>query len=519
MKKNDNGLNEEKAEKKPRNFKKFKYGSMSMIVVVLVVAIVVVLNIVISLLMKRYPIKADLTADKRYELCDESIDALKNMTDKVEITVTYPKETLMQYQYYQMLPELLDKYSVYANSGNGSIDINYVNLTKDPDVVSKFSDYYNGNITEGSIVIFNKEKEKVKVISIYSLFQSPSQSYYSTDNSVTFTGESALTSAILSVTDANPVNAAFASLINQAYVYGEDSGSYYSTNQFKSLLASNGYECSDIDVMTDEINPEEIDLLVIPAPSVDFSEDVIAKFEDFLYNNGSYGKHIIYISNLYAMELPNLEEFLAKWNIQVEDAVILDDTNMIKSTISSLGGTTPAPVASIADADAVGELPNESLPVAVPFAREITVLDKNSEYVTSPLLVSSDTSYITYLSDDQQASDEKKSRNIAVLSRRERSEGMDVLTSSVLVFGSAFISDPSLITNTSAYNNANVLLNTVNTMTGKENGVVIPQKNLQVQTLALTAKQGKLLGTLVIYIIPLIVVVIGFAVFMRRRNR
>ena len=57
------------------------------------------------------------------------------------------------------------------------------------------------------------------------------------------------------------------------------------------------------------------------------------------------------------------------------------------------------------------------------------------------------------------------------------------------------------------------------TMTGKESSFVIPQKNLQQETLALTASQVKIVRTVVIYIIPLLVVVAGVIVFIRRKNR
>lgn len=511
--------NNENTEKKPRNFKKFKYGSMSMVVIVLVVAIVVVINIIVGLLMKRYPIKADLTADKRYELCDETIGVLKSMDKDVEITVTYPKETLMQYSYFQMIPEILDKYSVYAQAGEGSIDVNYVDITKNPDVVSKYSKYYNGTISEGFIIIY--ADEKVKVTQIYNLFQQNSSSGYQTSSgsSVSFVGESTITSAIMSVTDANPINAAFATFMNSAYVYGEDSSLYYSTEQFKNLLASNGYECSDIDVMSDDISPDDYQLLVIPAPTSDFNEDVIAKLEDFLYNDGNYERHLIYISSLSAMELPNIEEFLAKWNLQIEDAVIMDDQNSINSYVGSLGGTAVAPIATIADTEAVGELPNESLPVVAPLSREVTILNKNTEYVMSAVLTSSSSSYLTALDETTEISDEKGARNIAAISKRERAEGLSVYTSSILAVGTAYMSDPTIAANTSAYNNSNLLLNIVNTMTGKENSFVIPQKNIQEQTLALTASQGRGIRNVVMYVIPLIVVASGVIVFIRRKNR
>ena len=124
-------------QKKPKNFKKLKFGSMSIAVVVLVIAIVIVLNLMCGLLMKRYPIKLDLTPDNRYELTDESIDAVKAIDKDIEITVMTTKnyfDSLSQqyeamfYQYYgaivempfNIIPEILEKYTVYAEQGSGS---------------------------------------------------------------------------------------------------------------------------------------------------------------------------------------------------------------------------------------------------------------------------------------------------------------------------------------------------------------------------------------------------------------
>jgi len=503
--------NNENTGKSPKNFKKFKYGTMSVVVIVLVIAIVVVINVIAGIVMKRYPLKLDLTADKRFELCDETIDALKKLDKDVEITVTYPKEVLLQYNYYQMVPEILDKYSVYAKAGSGNIDVNYIDVNKDPDLVAKYKKNYNGDINEGQIVIASGEQ--VKVSPVVALFNQAS------DGSITFMGESAITSAIMSVTDANPVNAVFLSMMGDSYVYGNDASAHYCIQSFKNLIASNGYECTEADIMNADISTENCDLIAIPAPIYDYSEDVISKLEDFLYNDGMYGKNVIYIANLYATDLPNLEEFLAKWNIQMEDAVIYDDNASMNASLFISKDPVSAPILSIADAEAVGTLPNENLPVVAPMARQLSILDKNSEYVTSSVLTSSNTSYLLPLTEDTKVEEGNGPRDVMVLSKRERAEQFDVYTSNVLAVGSAYMADPLLISSTNAYNNANLLLNSVNTMTGKENSFVIPQKELQRQTLALDSSQLKVIGNVVIYVIPLLVVAAGVIVFVRRRNR
>lgn len=521
MKNKENTENIETAEKKPRNFKKFKYGSMSVAVIVLVVAIVVVINVICSLMMKRYPLKLDLTADNRYELTDETINALKSMDADVEITVTYPKETLLQYSYYQMIPEILEKYSVYAKAGDGDITVDYIDVNKDPDKISKYKKYYNGDITEGCIVIYSGEQVKVTSIGLFS--------QDSSTGAISFTGESTLTSAIMAVTDANPVKAVFLSYMDEtglenqdqsSLVYGDDARAYYCVESYKSLLSAQGYDCSDTYVTGSTISPDDYDLVVIPAPSNDFTEDMISQLEDFLYNDGNYGKNVIYISNLYATDLPNIEEFLAKWNIQVEDNYIVDDTNAVNASLYVASGYTyPCPLATISDSDSVGTLPNENLPIAAPLSRELTILDKNSEYVTSAVLTSADTAYTASLDESGTVSDEQSAKNFIVLSKRERAEQYDVYTSSVLAIGSAYMADPTLLSNSSTYNNANLLLNMTNTLTGKDSSYVIPDKELEQQTLALENSQLSRIRTVVIYIIPLIVVAAGVVVFVRRKNR
>ena len=136
--------------KKPKNFKKVKYGSMSIAVMVLVIVLVVILNLIAGYASKRAPLKIDLTADNRYELSDESIDFLRNKLDKdVEVIITCPKaefeelsasaEFFYLYNYgikldcpYDMIPVLLEKYEMYANQGKGKLSVRYVDLDKNP---------------------------------------------------------------------------------------------------------------------------------------------------------------------------------------------------------------------------------------------------------------------------------------------------------------------------------------------------------------------------------------------------
>lgn len=510
----------ETGEKKPKNLKKFKYGSMSVIVIVLVIAIVVVVNVITSILMNRYPLKVDLTSDKRYELCEETQDVLKSLETDIEIAVMIPKETLLAADYYNMIPKILEQYQVYAEQGKGEIKLDYIDTTKDPDKVTKYSKYYNGELGAGSVVVFSPEKERAEVSYVGQMFSTGGTSQYDPSTNIRFTGESTITSAIIAVTDANPVKCAYmlyADKEHQTPAYNMQQ-SYYAEIFLEQFLTKNGYQAEYIDIYTSEISSDDYDMVIIPGIEADISEDTVNALDTFLYNDGNYGKSVAYLGGVYGSSmLPNLAEFLAKWNISVSDGFINDEQSCMTVTVSAAGSAGLVPIVNIADTDTVGELPNSKLPVVAPFARSVEILDKNTDYVVTPVLKSAGTSYIVDAQTGENSGNGE--HNVIVMSKREKQAGFDIVNSNVVVVGSMFMADTTIVENTSSYNNANVLLNIFNNAAGKGAGIIIPQKNLQESNLALTAGQLKGLKAFVEWIIPGIVVLIGIVVIVRRKNR
>ena len=499
----------EKAPNVKTGMKKFKYGTMSLIVVALVLAIVIVINLMSSMISKRYPIKFDLTPDKRYELSDESINVLKNLSGDVDVTVTMEKEMFeslanyykqMYAQYginadvpYDMIPNLLEKYSMYAEQGKGSVNVKYVDIDKDPDVVAKYKQYYNGDIEGGSIVVYSNEK--VKVISgtdVRNMIQADQASLQSGTPNFVFAGESALTSAIRNVTDSNAMKVAFINQLNGQPIYNENEYGAAVTSLRDSLLEKNGYDCEDFDIGTDEFKDGDYDMAVLAVPSYDLAENVITKLSDFLYNEGKYGKNLIYIPSIYTSNLTNLDAFLEDWSLKVENNVIVDDKNaMMRADYIML---------NITDDASIGDLPNKSLPIIAPASREVTILSKNNEDVTKSVLSSSDNSFVQDLLSNQADMDNRASHTIVALSTKEHAEQFDTFKSNVLVIGSALMTDETFLAQTNTYNNANALLVVVN-------------------NIAPTQGQAKAIRIVVQWIIPAAVAIIGAFVLLRRRNK
>lgn len=516
--------------KDPDKHRKLKYGTMFYIIIALVIAVVVILNIMVNIFAKRSPIKIDITPDNRYELTDESVNAVKALDKDVDIVVTSERdyfEALGNYREsffaanygvpaevpYELIPELLDKYSVYAQQGKGSINVKYVDLDKDPDAIAKYSKNYNGDILRGNIVIASGDRVRVLDETDVMNMLTPDQvAMQSQQLKFVFTGESTITSAITSVTDAHPVKVAFVKTMNNLAVYDEQGYGGYAESFEKELLTKNGYDCTDIDIAQDEISPEDYDMVVLLAPSVDFTEDIIKKFSDFLYNGGKHDRSMIYAPDVSKTNLPNIDEFLADWSIKVENNIILDETNAVGNSPSNI-------IVSVSDSEAVGELPNDRLPIISQYTRELTPITKNNEAIVKEVLKSSAESYSADITSDEPEYGEKGERVAAILSQKQHSEDFAVYTSSILVLGSPAMANSTLLQQTASVNNASVLLGIVNNMTGKEKGVVIADKNLQSSFIAPTASQLKKIYVTVVWIIPFIIAAVGVIVLLRRRNK
>ena len=279
----------------------------------------------------------------------------------------------------------------------------------------------------------------------------------------------------------------------------------------QELLQKNGYDCTDVDISMDDISPDEYDMIVLLAPSVDFTEDIINKLSDFLYNDGKYDRNMVYAPDIAVTNLPNIAEFLADWSIKVENDIILDDENALMTNYRIM--------LNVSDSEAVGTLPSDKLPIVAEYARELSKITKNNEDIVKEVLKSYDTSYTADLTDKNSSLGESGARTAAILTQKQHSEQFEVYTSSLLVLGTPTIAGQTYLQQNTTFNNANVLLNIMNNMTGKESGVVIPDKNLQTSFITTTAKQARNIRVIVIWIVPFIIAAVGIFVLLRRRNK
>lgn len=550
-------MSEEKRQNKLKRRKKLKYGSLATAVTVIFVAVVVLVNVVVSLIGDRFPDAVlDLTTSNVYDISDETLDYIRDLDQDVEIAVSSDESTFQTDKYNKMIAETISKYQGYSDH----ISVTYFDTTKDPDILAQYQELYGGTINSGKIIVTSGKR--IKVYDCFSdMFELDQQKYQYyqygmaslTDCITGFKGEQTLTSAIMNVTNSNPKAVGVISLSNGEMIYSQTQANYYAVNAAKSLLDDNGYDVTELDIVTDSLDAEQYDILLLPAPAQDLTTDAIAKIKDFLYNDGNLGKQLIYIADYSQSSTPNLDAFLKEWNVQIDRSIVRDEDSS-SQTVSTLSGSGKVPIANVnadeEDKGYDGNLNNTSLPVVAPLTRPIDALTANNGRTVTSLLTTSNTSYrypLSDVSDDTASGDdmteepteaateaeteaaetttsfdtsaaERGENTVMALCRDQQSTGSEFIESDVIVLGSMSLLDYNLVQD-SAYNNAEYFIGLLNSICGKEDSIVIAAKDLSQTSISATETQLKTIRTLVVFLIPLAVVVIGVIVAVRRRWR
>ena len=490
------------------NSKKLKYGTASVIVTVVVIALVVLINVIVSALSERYNMNFDLTPGKNFEITEKTLDYLATLNEDVEICTTVD-ELLFQTTdniYYRQAYEVLKKYEMNSSR----IDVNFIDMTLDPTYVEKYKQYYSGSISEYSIIIFNENSHRIKVISVNDLFNV--ETYYWSSTITSSKAEQVLTSAVMYVTDPDPKTAVYLDVITNS-----SNGS-----NITSLLADNGFDITNIDPNTEEL-PMDADLIVINAPLNDFPESLVNKLYEFMENGGSYGKYMIYLASNSQHETPNLDAFISEWGISIGNGYVCENN------MQYLFEPYPYAVVAFPESnDFTKGIPEETFsnPVAVYAARPLELLfDSRGNVLTNDLLDTSETGFVltSEMTEELQTTGDVANLNegrvtVMALGNKYTFIDNERHDSYMLVFGSDDILNQSLTSQT-YYNNGDYFVSILNTILGKESGIYIVAKDLSSTTYESNEATASALRIVFMFVIPALVAAAGIIVWLRRRHK
>ena len=481
----------EKSVKSLNRSRRLRHGTMATVLSVCFVAAVVLVNVIASIVVERFPISLDLTSNKIFELSQESIDYVESLDQDIEVYVLATEEDFSgSNQYYNQANTVINKYAQYSDH----IHVSYVDIYTDVDFAAN---YPNETLTYGNILL--QCGERYQILTAYDLFDVDEQ--YGTIQSSTT--EQAMTSAIMSLTDSNPVSVVF--------LTGFGDNNRTDSSNLESILTNNGYLVSEINFLSEEI-PEDADAVVLCSPTSDLTSDLADTLAQWLENEGQFDRTMLYFADGSQPSLPVLERVLSEWGIGVEPGYLIEtDATHVYSSYTYL-------LAQYEENDYVD---SASQPILLPNTRALSVLwENNSNRYTHVLLSTYDSAVVhpeNAGEDWQPADEDMQSYPVAVLGQRLTYDGTTPLNSYLAVFGSMDMTN-SAFTSMSALNNGEYVVELLNTLTGKEEGITIVGKEIGTETLGINESQASIIGGFFQFGLPVIVVVIGVTVWIRRRN-
>ena len=434
-----------------------KYGAYITVYILVVLAIVAGANWLANANNKSY----DTTANKRFSLSDATKQTLKGL--KNDISITYWDRTSA----FDSARTTLDRYK----DQSGKIKVTFIDPEKKPELarLARVQSY-------GSIFVDNGTKhEEAKSL---------------TEEEITGAIKRSLASGVRTA----------------CFVTGSGEGSITDTeregySRFKDLLEKAG-------VKTKELPKAEVDkectIVVIAGPTHDYIppvRDAIKKFVE------AGGKALIMFTPAIADKTgssegePQLEKLVADWGVTADNDLVYD-----LGPFSQILGEA-APVVGKYESHAIVKDMGR-VPAVFPLSRSLDVkTDKGME----KLFESSDTSFETNnLKPPIKLDPDKDKKGPFALGAAGTVNGK----ARIVVVGSA-----SWVANSALGQMANkdLALNMVNWLTADESLISIPSKEPEDRRIMLSGRQMNMIALFSVIILPLLVVLSGFAVWWKRR--
>lgn len=486
--------------------RKTRKGSTAVIILAAALAVVILLNVVAGLLVDRFPnLQFDMTSSGTYELQKDTIDYIKQLDTDVTLNVLVTEKTFKSgmnaysgVQYFVQANELLKKMA----AASSHITLKYIDLSANPTFTSKY-DKVDWNSADASTLMIVESKDDYTALSLDQCFTMDTSNeysqYYGYSVYTATTIEQAVVTGILEITSGEKTG------IDIITGSGETEEAY---NPLKSLLKKNAYDVKEINILTEKLR-EDSKIALLYAPTVDLSKESAEKLEKWLDNNGKYGRNLIYIPINENVKTPNIDKLLKDYGMKVSNGLgYCTDSKYIISDYYTF-------ITDYNNDTYTKGLKNPDVPVVVRDTRDIEITDKDT---ASPLLsVESGAGMVPFSAKDAKADDYRKADGINVAAIGTKSSEEDT-KSNVIIFGSPLMFLSSYLE--TSYNNANYIINICNTVTKRgDMGITITSaKHDNGQLGTITAADIAFVSIIFIAAVPVIVLLIGLVVFIRRRS-
>lgn len=462
--------------------KSFIYSSNLIIVIVLVLGILAVINFFFA----KNHYRMDFTESKLHSLSDQSVSVLKGLGQDVNIKLFFREGNYAR----SNMENLMEIYAYRSNR----IKYEFIDPDKNPGLVKRYE------ITEDGTTIFESGEKESRITS---------------------TSEEDITNAIIEISREGK------KVIYFLEGHGEASLDETGNNGFsiaKDELEKLAYEVKKLPLALEDNFPDDVSLLVIPGPQKDLLPNELETLKNYIQNGG----RVFFMID--PETAPGMTPYLKEFGVKLENDLIVDTVSRL------LGGDYFMPVINQYESHSITD--NFRYATFFPYARSVSPAEAIPEGITvESIAKSSDNSWSERQLDQQEVtfSDEDDEGGpislavVATIQPKEKSQPQENEEETaeepeetesrqegrIAVFG-----DSDFITNRYYYlsGNGNFFLNTVNWLTEEEDLIAIQPKTSSPHLIQLSPSQGRVIFFVSLIILPLLVLITGIAVWIRRRS-
>lgn len=506
-----------------RNLRRLRYGSASVILTVIVIVAVLLLNVVMDIVADRYPLTLDMSEDKVFTLSEESVAIAQAVTNPVEIVVFASEKTFSDpsygvKEYDTIMREFYSALQQYRTLSAGKVTFQFIDPDLEPEKYAPYTKYH----TDGVNVLF-LSGERYKTCSLEDLCSSEEELYEEYMNYGYYTFQSKVEKTLGS--NINNLQSDNDHIVQVLMGHSEDEQTIAG---LKALYELNGYTFKTHNITSAAPFDEKAEVLLIAAPSEDYTAAETKRIEEWMFNKGAYNRHLIVYVDPFA-DCPQLFELLdVTYGVQVTDELLLEtDGNRLFSYSSD------AVLCDVPSTQFTANSAGSGILATLTARRLTTTLAAEAIKDTlanlgTPLNNYPASTQVIKLQDLEENSDQKPyhlpdnqyplTSMIAVtINSHDNNTGKSAY-GTVVVSGcpamaySQYIQYPSL-------KNEELLLDTINSVTGYENSVTITNKVLDTETFVITPEKAEVIGIWVFTVgLPVVVLIICLIVFLRRKH-
>lgn len=465
------------------NTRRLKFKINNTVVIAFAVVFVILLNMVLSLAEDKFPrMKTDLTENGLTKLTNETKLFLTSLDEgDTEIEIICFKGTN---DVASLVKDVLEAYDYYSEN----ITYREENYHKNPTALASFN-ISASRITDGTVIVTNKDKTRYRAVL-------PGDMWSNSE----FLLESKVTNAISYIAGSESVNVCIAT------GYGSDD---YISSLIQALIDDN-LSVSRIDLSTTNI-PDGIDLLMIISPLADLTEREIKSIDNFALRGGS----LIVALPSYAVSLPNLETYLKYWGISVNGDLIYEYDETDSYEQSGLWFFAENENHAVTD--------NVKGRILASNARSLNFTPTGD--IDAAVLLSSSEKAVSVPQNKEQLTKEDVNNgpfNIGYVLERPLDGSYEktsklIVTSTPGVWGVDSAID---VMSESRFGNRQFVSNAISYASGKAvQSVAVPKKSSSENIMTISNAQGSLFTVALCILLPVLVLLCGIFVWLKRRNK